>query len=448
MLITENQNTQKVIVGLGLTGLSCAKYLAQQDEDFLVIDSRENPPGLDELLKLFPDIKVELGDFSETTLMNADELIVSPGVDLRTPAIQKSIENGVKVTGDIDIFAKQVKAPIVAVTGSNAKSTVVSLLGDMAERAGTEVSVAGNIGTPVLDLLREKTRALYILELSSFQLETTNGLGAEVATVLNMSFDHMDRYDSMQEYHRAKHKIFQGCRQVVVNRDDSLSQPLVPDSVKQWSFGLSEPDIDEFGLRHYEGELYLSYHRQRLLAVRELKIAGKHNIANALAALALGHVLGLGFEDMIISLKEFKGLPHRCQWIGEWKGVNFYNDSKGTNVGACIAAIEGLSSQGRILLIAGGIGKGADFSLLAEPMLGHGRLAIVYGEDADAIAEALVASISVINTSSLQAAVRIASEQAEAGDVVLLSPACASFDMFDDYRHRGEVFVNAVKELH
>ncbi|MEX2365335.1 MAG: Mur ligase family protein, partial [Pseudohongiellaceae bacterium] len=243
-----NSNSKKVIVGLGQTGLSCARFLAGRKESFTVVDSRQSPPGLEELQALYPQIPVELGEFNEQTFMGADELIVSPGVDLRISVIQKAIANGVRIRGDVDLFARQVKQPLVAVTGSNAKSTVVTLVGEMARQSGVNVAVAGNIGTPVLDLLNGGDEDIYVLELSSFQLETTTTLGAEVATVLNMSADHLDRYESMQAYHRAKHRIFQGCKQVVINRDDALSAPLLPPHVKRWSFGLSVPDFNEFGL--------------------------------------------------------------------------------------------------------------------------------------------------------------------------------------------------------
>jgi UDP-N-acetylmuramoylalanine--D-glutamate ligase len=438
----------KVIVGLGKTGLSYVRYLARQNEKFTVVDSREHPPGLKELTQNFPEVKVELGAFNAKTFLNASELLVSPGVDLREPVLAQAIGQGVPVTGDINIFAQTVSSPIIAITGSNAKSTVVSLVGAMAEKAGVNAVVAGNIGKPVLDLLAETAAELYVLELSSFQLETTSKLGAEVACVLNVTTDHMDRYDSIQDYYAAKHRIFQACRQAVVNRDDPLSKPLLPASVKQWTYGLEAGDFNEFGLIEDRGELYLAFNRQALMPAREVKLSGRHNLSNALAALAIGHAVGLEMPAMLQTLKEFAGLPHRCQWVSDIAGVSYYNDSKGTNVGACNAALRGLGQSNNVILLAGGQGKGADFSDLGEALSTHGKLLIVFGEDADLIAAALQKVITTEKVGSLEAAVKLASEHSETGDIVLLSPACASFDMFENYEKRGEAFMAAVEALH
>jgi UDP-N-acetylmuramoylalanine--D-glutamate ligase len=438
----------KVIVGLGKTGLSYARYLSRQNEKFTVVDSRENPPGLQELNQNFPEVEVELGAFNTNTFLNASELLVSPGVDLREPSLAEAIGQGVPVTGDINIFAKTIDSPIIAITGSNAKSTVVTLLGAMAEKAGVNVVVAGNIGKPVLDLLDETKAALYVLELSSFQLETTSNLGAEVACVLNVSADHMDRYDSLQDYHAAKHRIFQACKQAVVNRDDPLSKALLPQSVKQWSYGLDQGDFNEFGLMEDRGELYLAFNRQTLMPAAEVKLSGRHNLSNALAALAIGHAVGLDMAAMLQTLREFSGLPHRCQWVAELDGVSYYNDSKGTNVGACNAALEGLGSINNVILLAGGQGKGADFQELKKSLNAHGKLLIVFGEDAELMLAALKDVIATEKVATLEQAVELASKRADAGDIVLLSPACASFDMFENYEKRGDAFVAAVEALH
>ena len=448
MQINTAQAKGKVIVGLGQTGLSYARYLHNQNEVFTVVDSRKNPPGLQELNTNFPDAKVELGDFKPSTFLNATELLISPGVDLREPVLANAIEHDVPVTGDINIFAQKITAPIIAVTGSNAKSTVVTLLGEMALQAGVDAVVAGNIGKPVLDLLNEDEHKLYVLEISSFQLETTTSLAAEVACVLNISADHMDRYDSLLDYHAAKHRIFQACKQAVINRDDPLSKALLPDSVKQWRYGLDAGDINEFGLIEEQGSFHLAFNRQALMRADEVKLAGKHNLSNALAALAIGHASGLEMEPMLQTLREFSGLPHRCQWISKIGGVNFYNDSKGTNVGACNAALLGLGSVNNVILIAGGQGKGAEFFNLEFALKAHGKLLIVLGEDAELMELALNKIISIHKVDTLQEAVKLASERAVAGDVVLLSPACASFDMFENYEKRGEVFIEAVEALH
>lgn len=448
MQMAAAQQFNKVIVGLGKTGLSYARYLSRQNENFTVVDSREKPPGLQELTESFPAVKVELGRFKESTFLNATELLVSPGVDLREPVLAKAIANDVPITGDINIFAKKISAPIIAVTGSNAKTTVVSLLGEMAKKSGVDVVVAGNIGTPVLDLLNQDMRNLYVLEISSFQLETTKELGAEVACVLNMSADHMDRYDSMQDYHAAKHRIFQACKQVVVNRDDPLTKPLLPASVKQWSYGLDEGDINQFGLVENRRAFYLAFNQNELMPIEEVKLSGRHNLSNALAALAIGHAAGLEMSAMLQTLREFSGLPHRCQWIADIAGVSYYNDSKGTNVGACNAAIRGLGKNNNVILLAGGQGKGGDFTKLKDALVKHGKLLIVFGEDADRLTTALHETVRTTKVSSLQEAVSLASDQALSGDIVLLSPACASFDMFANYEKRGQAFIDAVEALH
>lgn len=437
-----------VVVGLGKTGLSCARHLRRQNIPFVAVDTRAEPPGIAEFRREFPEVRTECGDLRSETLASAHTLVMSPGVDLRTPAISRAIARGVNITGDIDMFAKAVSAPLVAITGSNAKSTVVTLVGEMAKEAGLRTAVAGNIGTPVLDLLGEEPYEIYVLELSSFQLETTFNLNAAVATVLNMSPDHMDRYDSMQAYHRAKHRIFQGCRHVVVNRDDALTRPLLPATVKVSSFGLGPEDSRDFGVIEQSGKQYLAHDRQALLAVSELKIAGRHNIGNALAALALGHAVGLGWEPMLAALRKFPGLPHRCQWVATVGGVPWYNDSKGTNVGASVAAITGLGANGKVVLLAGGVGKGQKFSELAPVMKRFGKLAILFGEDAEKIAQVLGGVVPVQQAASLQDAVDKAHAQAGSGDLVLLSPACASFDMFNNYEHRGQMFMDAVRALH
>lgn len=440
-------HTTHIVVGLGKTGVSCARWLRKQGIRFAAVDTRAQPPGLDAFKREFGDVQVECGELQAETLQQAKALVMSPGVDPRVSAIRRAVHAGATLTGDIDLFARAVKAPLIAITGSNAKSTVTTLVGEMAKAAGVKVAVCGNIGTPVLDLLTDANYELFVLELSSFQLETTHNLNAKVATVLNMSPDHMDRYDSMQAYHAAKHRIFQGCEQIVVNRDDALSRPLLPASVKVTSFGLRLDDSDEFAVVIRDGQLQLAWKREALMPVSDLKIAGQHNVANALAALALGRAAGLPFEPMLATLRTFPGLPHRCQWVATHNGVSWYNDSKGTNVGASVAAITGLGSSGKVVLLAGGVGKGADFAELAPVMRKHGSRAILFGEDAGKIAAALQGSVPVERVDSLQAAVNSAHATAGKGELVLLSPACASFDMFNNYEHRGEMFAQLVRAL-
>jgi len=439
---------QRIIVGLGVTGLSVARYLAGRDLPFAVCDTRTNPPGLDKLKRFAPMADLYLGELDAQLLSSADELIVNPGIPLSTPAIQTAIQAGVKVVGDIELFARAVDAPIVAITGSNAKSTVTTLVGLMAEKAGRRVAVGGNIGTPALDLLDSKAD-LYVLELSSFQLETTEALNAEVATVLNISEDHMDRYADLGAYHLAKHRIFRGARQVVVNRDDALTRPLVADRLPCWSFGLGKPDLRGFGLIEQDGQKHLAFEFKALMPVSELKIRGAHNQANALAALALGHAVGLPMTAMLDALRDFPGLPHRCQWVGQHAGVDYYDDSKATNVGAALAAIEGFGDtlQGRQVLIAGGDGKGADFSPLCEPISRYCRAVVLLGRDADKLEQVLKSHVPLQRVSSLDEAVNAAASLAQPGDAVLLSPACASLDMFANFEERGRLFAAAVGRL-
>ncbi|MFJ3119732.1 UDP-N-acetylmuramoyl-L-alanine--D-glutamate ligase [Pseudomonas protegens] len=438
----------RIVVGLGKSGMSLVRFLASRGVAFAVADTRENPPELATLRRDYPQVEVRCGELDVDFLCRADELYVSPGLALATPALQAAAARGVKLSGDIELFARNAKAPIVAISGSNAKSTVTTLVGEMAAAAGKRVAVGGNLGTPALDLLSDDVE-LYVMELSSFQLETTDQLGAEVATVLNISEDHMDRYSGLPAYHLAKHRIFRGARQVVFNRQDALTRPLIGEGLPCWTFGLSKPDFKAFGLREEDGEKYLAFEFQNLMPVRELKIRGAHNQSNALAALALGHAVGLPFDAMLAALRTFAGLEHRCQWVRDLDGVAYYNDSKATNVGAALAAIEGLGAdiEGKIVLIAGGDGKGADFKDLRGPVAANCRAVILMGRDFDQIGEAIGDAVPLIRVGSLQEAVEQCRATAQPGDVVLLSPACASFDMFKNYEDRGHQFVRVVEDL-
>ena len=438
----------RIVVGLGKSGMSLVRFLANRGVSFAVADTRENPPELATLRRDYPQVDVRCGELDVEFLCRADELYVSPGLALATPALQQAAMRGVKLSGDIELFARNAKAPIVAITGSNAKSTVTTLVGEMAAAAGKRVAVGGNLGTPALDLLSDDVE-LYVMELSSFQLETTDQLGAEVATVLNISEDHMDRYSGLPAYHLAKHRIFRGARQVVVNRQDVLTRPLIGEGVPCWTFGLNKPDRNGFGLREENGEKYLAFQFDNLMPVRELKIRGGHNQANALAALALGHAVGLPFDAMLASLKTFAGLVHRCQWLRELNGVNYYDDSKATNVGAALAAIEGLGADidGKLVLIAGGDGKGADFGPLKAPVAAHCRAVVLLGRDAPLLAATFGDSVPLVRVTTLEEAVQRAADIAQEGDAVLLSPACASLDMFKNFEERGHLFARAVGDL-
>lgn len=441
------KSSVKAVVGLGKTGLAVARFLTSQNCPFIMLDTREAPANLAEFQQAFPNVAVELGPLNAETLCNVEEVVLSPGVALAQPAIQTALQQGISVIGDIELFARHAEAPIVGITGSNAKSTVTTLVGEMAREAGLKVGVGGNIGTPALELLAEKAD-LYVLELSSFQLETTTRLNAKVATILNVSEDHMDRYDSLQEYHRAKQRIYFGAQQVVTNRDDALTQPPLAEGVKVTSFGLGAPDFNAFGIRRVDDREFLAYQFENLLPVDELLLPGSHNQANALAALALGQAAGLPMAAMVATLKRFRGLEHRCEWVASVKGVEFINDSKGTNVGATLAAVKGLARlPSKLILIAGGDGKGAAFDGLKQPLAENVRAAVLIGRDAKAIGAVAEMVTAVRYAEDMAAAVTEAYKLAQPGDAVLLSPACASFDMFTGFEDRGRHFVDAVQAL-
>jgi len=433
---------------LGRTGLSCARYLSRQGYQVAVTDSRAQPPELVALRESLPDVGLFLGQFAEEAFRNAELLVVSPGVSLDTPQIREAMARGVPAVGDVELFARAVQRPVAAITGSNGKSTVTTLLGLMARAAGIRTSLGGNLGEPVLELLEEAVE-LDVVELSSFQLETTESLAPAVATVLNLSADHMDRYRSFDEYVEVKGRIYRNAGVGVYNRDDSrvMGLPRTPETL---FFTLAAPAAEnEFGVREEDGKAWLCRGRERLLPADEVLMPGLHNRANALAALAMGSALELPLEAMRQVLTTFPGLPHRTEFVASGRGLSWYNDSKGTNPGATIAALAGLERNdgSRTVLIAGGQGKSADFSELAAAVEEHARAVVLIGEDRKRIAEALAGTVEQRFAETLQEAVELAAELAQPGDRVLLSPACASFDMFRGFEHRGEVFKACVREL-
>ena len=436
----------RVVVGLGATGRSVARFLHAQGVAFSVVDTRAEPPGLEELRAELPDVTIYAGEYPEDLIAGAAELVVSPGIAMDDPLVAAALADDVAVVGDIDLFMREANAPVVGITGSNAKSTVTELVGQMARDAGRDVGVGGNLGTPALDLLLPE-RDLYVLELSSFQLERAGVLGLASATVLNVSPDHLDRHGTMAAYHMAKHRIFRGCSAVVINPDDPLTVPLVPAEVTQFSWRMGEPDLKGFGLRSDDDVQYLSRGFEQLLPVTELGLQGRHNVANALAALALGASVDLPLDGMVQTLKSYRGLPHRCEQVARIDGVRYVDDSKGTNVGATAAALAGLGGDRDIVLIAGGQGKGADFGALRDTVTAYCRHLVLIGEDAGLLEQALADCAPVTLADSLDDAVSAASRLAASGDTVLLSPACASFDMFSGYVERGERFAAAVRAL-
>jgi len=433
-----------VIAGLGATGLSCARYLHGHGWRIAVTDTRAAPPQLAALRALDARIPVRLGELDAALLEGALCVVVSPGLPLAGPFFDEAQRRGLAIVGDIELFARAAAAPVVGVTGTNGKSTVTTLIARMAQRAGLRVRAGGNLGPPALELLAEGTE-LYVLELSSYQLETTSSLHCRAATVLNVSSDHLDRYASLASYAAAKARIFARCDTAVINLDDPLVLAMPRAASSTLSFSLRAAVGATYALSLQAGEWWLTRGATPLLRAQELKIRGAHNAANALAALALGEALELPLGVMLEELRSFAGLPHRSQWIADVHGVAYIDDSKGTNVGATLAAVAGM--PGPVVLIAGGEGKNQDFSPLAAAARGKVRHAVLIGRDAAQIAAALEGVCPVERCATLEAAVQAAARAARPGDTVLLSPACASFDMFRDYAHRGEVFAAAVQEL-
>jgi UDP-N-acetylmuramoylalanine--D-glutamate ligase len=434
-----------LVVGLGQTGLSVAQYLAAKGLNFKVADSRIDPPGKEALSTLGVQVQTEFGEFTSEFFAGADCLVVSPGIAISTPIIKAAAKRGAEVIGDIELFVREAKAPIIAITGSNGKSTVTTLVGLMAEAAGWTAYAGGNLGTPALDFLNQPVPDVYVMELSSFQLETTQSLKAKAATVLNVSEDHMDRYDSYADYAAAKQVVYQGCDVAVFNRDDALVMAM-PYEGQRVTFGLDAPQSPyDYGIKVLDHVSWLAKGDQLLMPTTQMKLPGLHNAANALASLALGEALGLPLDAMLKAIREFKGLSHRTQWVRELKGITYYDDSKGTNVGATLAALAGMPNK--TVLIAGGQGKGADFSHLGEVLERKARALILMGEDRLKIAAVAEGRCPYVFVTSMTEAVQQAAKLAQAGDNVLLSPACASFDMFKNYGHRGDMFVQAVLEL-
>ncbi len=437
-LQTMHKNQRYLVVGLGMTGYSAASYLLQHGYQCKVQDNREQPPYLEEFQQNFPSIKVIKGELSESLLDDIDCLVVSPGLSIRSPLMQKIADSGKQIIGDIELFAEAVDKPVLAITGSNGKSTVTSLLGEMIKADGKNSAVGGNIGVPALQLLSEDVD-FYVLELSSFQLETTSSLRPLISTVLNVSEDHMDRYDNLKDYQHCKKSIYSNATNCLSNFDD--------ESTKQ-----SSSDI-QFSLQNTECEYTVIGTENSMLAVdgegwintAELKLKGRHNWANCLAAIAMARVAGISRPAILKALKYYAGLPHRSEWIAEINGVSWINDSKATNPGATKAAIEGLDDS--VILLAGGQSKGANVSILCESLRQHVKTVLLFGEDADVLEQSWNKFVNIKRVDDLEQAVQIANDIAVEGDIVLLAPACASFDMYSGFSARGDHFKSLVRAL-
>ena len=440
-------DTEYVVFGLGKTGLSCAKFLSERGIACTVVDTREDPPGRDALRHSHPHIRLITSELSADLLGSCKQIILSPGVSRTHPFVGWALECGLEVIGDIELFARNVNAPVIAVTGSNGKSTVVTMVSDILAAAGFMVRCGGNIGTPALELLQDASSVDYfVLELSSFQLESTYSLAPEVACILNVSPDHMDRYANFSSYVEAKTRILRRAKFAVLNADSPEIAILKPDCTTR-HFGISASGSEYYCSAEMNGVSWLVTDKQPLIAVTELGVQGEHNYLNALAAVAITDRLGVARDVQKQLLSEFHGLAHRCQTIAIRQGVDWINDSKGTNVGASCAAIAGVFAERNGILIAGGQGKEAEFSGLAAIIKQRVRAVVLIGEDANLIAEALDASVDVHFALDMDAAVSVAATLAVSGDVVLLSPACASFDMFANFEARGDAFASAVERL-
>ncbi len=434
-----------LVFGLGLTGMSVARYLKRNGIEAVFVDSRREPPALDELHDLLPDVEVVLGDSAAVGLKNINRVIASPGVADSEPLLAAARECGIDIVSDIELFAQEARAAIVAVTGSNGKSTVTTLLALMCDAAGKTALAGANLGEPALDLLEQDEPDFYVLELSSFQLQRTNSLPAKVAVLLNITADHLDWHESEKNYRKAKYRIFKNADAAVIGRVDPDIAKHVGNGTRIVSFGLDAPEDGHYGLLQEDGTAFLARGDQLLLATTELALVGRHNQLNALAALAAGELMGLDLSAMLQVLTEFPGLPHRMQLVARKKGIDFINDSKATNISAAVASIE--SIDGIIVLIAGGEAKGGDFNDLSKALSERLRAAVLIGSDADQIADALGNEAPVHIASDIDEAVVQAATYAESGDTVLLAPACASFDQFPNYKARGDAFGAAVRGL-
>lgn len=446
-----------LVLGLGETGLAMARHLTRQGARLRVADSRPAAPGADEVRAL-PGVELRLGAF-EASLLDGIELVaISPGLSLRQPLIEEARARGIEVVGEIELFAWALAASrkpvkLIAITGTNGKTTTTTLVGELCRAAGLETSVAGNISPAALaEWIRREDSGVpaqaWVLELSSFQLETTSSLAPDAATVLNISDDHLDRYDGLDDYAATKARVFDKAAVQVLNREDGRVAAMGRDLRPWLSFGLDEPaSLEDFGLIEVEGEAWLARGKKPLIARSRLQLAGQHNVANALAALALAHAIGLPEEAVLDALARFRGLSHRVEAVAcRADGVVFYDDSKGTNVGATVAALEGLGRK--VVLIAGGDGKGQDFSPLRESFARHARAVVLIGRDGPLIADAVAGcGVEIVSAPDMDAAVAAANRLATSADAVMLSPACASFDMFRSYAHRAQVFCAAVLAL-
>jgi UDP-N-acetylmuramoylalanine--D-glutamate ligase len=445
VIMADYQGKKIVIIGLGITGLACVNFFMARGITPHVMDTRVSPPGLDALPR---SLECHLGSLNQGWLLAADLIVVSPGIALATPVLKAASDAGVEIVGDVELFCREAQAPILAITGSNGKSTVTTLVGEMAKAAGWEVGIGGNIGLPALSLLRQECQ-LYVLELSSFQLETTHSLRAAAATILNITEDHMDRYPvGLQQYRVAKLRVYKNAGVCVVNIDDTLTMPVCGADSRCISFGVGAGDYHLVG-DHYlncqQSETWLQVRGEKVLDTREMKLTGRHNYANALAALALADAVNIPRASSLKALTTFTGLPHRFQYVLECNGVRWINDSKATNVSSTKAALKGLQVEGMLYLLLGGDGKSADFFSLVRYLQGENVRLYCFGRDGAQLLQLRPAVATL--TKTLEQAMRDIACRVKPGDMVLLSPACASLDQFRNFEVRGDSFVRLAQEL-
>ncbi len=440
----QTERASTLIAGMGVTGISCARFLHRQNIPFRVIDSRDQPPQLRLFEQEFAGSEIITGGFDNQALQGVRNLVLSPGIDLRHPFVELARQKGIRIVGDIEIFAEYANAPVIGITGSNGKSTVTTLAGYLLERGGYRVRTGGNLGTAALDLITEPAPDFYVLELSSFQLDLTQSLRPRAAVVLNVSDDHMDRYADIDAYTVSKAQIYRQADWCIVNRDDPRVRAM-PVGSNVLLFGAAPPLSGEFGLVEVENKTWLARGKHRLFPADRMGIQGRHNWLNVLAALALLQAVGVEPETVVEYLPQFTGLPHRCRLVAERNGIRWINDSKATNVGAAAAALESFNPP--IILIAGGDGKGADFSVLRQSVMNRVKAALLFGRDAALIERALADVTRCVRLNNMEEAVHEAARIAQPGDTVLLAPACASLDMYPGYAARGDDFARRVGEV-
>jgi UDP-N-acetylmuramoylalanine--D-glutamate ligase len=438
---------KRIVVGLGLTGQSYIRYLNNLGLKFSVVDNRESPPNIKKIKDEFPSLDLYLGKKYSSLLGHADEIYLSPGISINDPFLSEAKQNSVKIINDIDLFVGLVSAPIVLITGSNGKSTVTQLVGMMAKEAGINAQVGGNIGRPVLDILSEDCE-LYILELSSFQLEMCSNLSSLVSCILNITEDHLDRHGTLQNYINIKKKIYKNSNTCIFNRDDSSTYPSI-DSNNSISFGLDKADKNNYGLIKDNDATYISKGEIKLINKKILSLSADHNVLNIMSAVAIARSLEINITSITSAINKFNGLPHRCEKVAQISGVTFYNDSKATNIGATIAAIKGFAKNltGKLIILIGGRAKQDDFSKLFFLLETINHQLILFGESVEKILSFSKSSRNYIFADTIQSATDVAFSESKYGDIVLLSPACSSYDMFSSFEERGDVFRESVLTL-